>query len=108
MPQHSAPGTVMGTVGYMSPEQALGNTKEIDQRSDIFPFGCVLYEAVTGHRAFVGKDSIDSLNKIIREPAAPIKDFNPSAPADLQRIVRRCLQKTRKTGIRRSRRWQSN
>jgi serine/threonine protein kinase len=93
MPQHSAPGTVMGTVGYMSPEQAQGKTNEIDHRSDIFSFGCILYEAVTGHRPFEGKDSIDSLNKIIREPVAPISSFNPDAPADLQRIVRRCLAK---------------
>jgi serine/threonine protein kinase len=93
MPQHSAPGTVMGTVGYMSPEQAQGRTNEIDHRSDIFSFGCILYEAVTGHRPFEGKDSIDSLNKIIREPVAPLSNFNPEAPADLQRIVRRCLAK---------------
>ena len=80
MQQHSSPGTVMGTVGYMSPEQAQGKTKEIDQRSDIFSFGCILYEAVTGHKAFDGKDVIDSLNKIIREQAAPITDFRPDAP----------------------------
>src|SRR5207253_9748824 len=52
LPQHSIPGTVMGTAGYMSPEQAQGKTKEIDHRSDIFSFGCIVYEAVTGHRAF--------------------------------------------------------
>lgn len=91
--QHSTPGMILGTVGYMSPEQAQGKVKEIDQRSDIFSFGCILYEAVTGHRAFDGKDTIDTLNKIIREPVAPVRDFNPSAPADLQRIVRRCLMK---------------
>jgi serine/threonine protein kinase/Tfp pilus assembly protein PilF len=93
MPQHSFPGTVLGTVGYMSPEQAQGKMNEIDQRSDIFSFGCVLYEAVTGHKAFAGKDVIDSLNKIIREPVAPISDFRPDAPNHLQRIVRRCLAK---------------
>jgi serine/threonine protein kinase len=91
--QHSTPGLIMGTVGYMSPEQAQGKTNEIDQRSDIFSFGCILYEAVTGHKAFAGKDVIDSLNKIIREPAAPISDFRPNAPNHLQRIVRRCLAK---------------
>jgi serine/threonine-protein kinase len=91
--QHSKPGTILGTVGYMSPEQAQGMIEKIDQRSDIFSFGCILFEAVTGQRAFEGKDAIDSLNKIIREPVAPISDLNPSAPADLQRVVRRCLAK---------------
>lgn len=93
MPHRSTPGTVMGTVGYMSPEQAQGKTNAIDQRSDIFSFGCILFEAVTGHKAFEGKDAIDSLNKIIREPAAPISDFRPDLPNHLQRIVRRCLAK---------------
>jgi eukaryotic-like serine/threonine-protein kinase len=91
--QHSTPGAVLGTVGYMSPEQAQGKTTEIDHRSDIFSFGCILYEAVTAHKAFEGKDAIDSLNKIIREPVTPISNLNPAAPADLQRIVRRCLAK---------------
>lgn len=93
LPQHSRPGMILGTVGYMSPEQAQGKTDEIDQRSDIFSFGCILFEAITGQRAFEGKDAIDSLNKIIREPVAPISDLNPLAPADLQRVVRRCLAK---------------
>jgi len=93
MPQQSQPGTVLGTVGYMSPEQAQGRTSEIDHRSDIFSFGCMLYEAVTGQRAFVGADAIDTLNKIIREPAPSLSELNPSAPPDLQRIVRRCLAK---------------
>src|SRR5256885_561025 len=91
--QHSTPGVVLGTVGYMSPEQAQGKTKEIDYRSDIFSFGCILYEAVTGRKAFAGKDPIDTLNKIIREPSAPITDFRPEASDHLQRIVRRCLAK---------------
>src|SRR5436853_3081681 len=93
MPQHSTPGTVIGTVGYMSPEQAQGKTKEIDHRSDIFSFGCILYEAATRRKAFEGKDAIDSLNKIIREQPPTITDLQPDAPNDLQRIVRRCLAK---------------
>jgi eukaryotic-like serine/threonine-protein kinase len=93
MPQHSTPGTVMGTVGYMSPEQAQGKTDEIDQRSDIFSFGCILYEAITGRKAFAGSDAIDSLHKIVHAPTPQIKEINPEAPDDLQRIVRRCLAK---------------
>src|SRR4029079_7783676 len=91
--QHSSPGLILGTTGYMSPEQAQGKTNEIDRRSDIFSFGCILFEAVTGRKAFQGKDAIDSLNKIIREPAPLISTFNSSAPPDLQRISRRCLAK---------------
>ena len=91
--QHSTPGLILGTTGYMSPEQAQGKTNEIDRRSDIFSFGCILFEAVTGKRAFQGKDTIDSLNKIIREPAPLISAFNSSAPPDLQRIAQRCLAK---------------
>lgn len=87
----SAAGSVMGTVGYMSPEQAQGKT--VDPRSDIFSFGCVLYEAATGRRPFEGDSAIDTLHKIIYAAAAPIADFNPAAPSDLQRIVRRSLAK---------------
>jgi len=91
--QHSTPGLVLGTIGYMSPEQAQGKTHEVDHRSDIFSFGCILFEAITGHKAFAGSDSIETLNKIIREPAPALSSFNANAPADLQRLVRRCLAK---------------
>src|SRR5207237_2625232 len=67
--QHSTPGAVLGTVGYMSPEQAQGLTKEIDQRSDIFSFGCLLYEAATGQRAFESESAIDTLHKIVHASA---------------------------------------
>jgi serine/threonine protein kinase/tetratricopeptide (TPR) repeat protein len=90
---HSALGMVLGTAGYMAPEQAQGKTNRIDQRSDIFSFGCILYEAVTGQKAFEGKDRIERLYKIIRAPVPPISDFSPTAPAELQKIVRRCLEK---------------
>jgi eukaryotic-like serine/threonine-protein kinase len=89
--QHSTPGVVLGTVGYMSPEQAQG--KQIDFRSDIFSFGCILYEAATGKRAFGAESAIDTLHKIVHAPVPLVKDANPSAPADLTRIVRRCLAK---------------
>ena len=92
MPQHSIPGTVMGTVGYMSPEQAQA-TAEIDARSDTFSFGCILFEAATGHRPFEADSVIKSLHKLVYEPAPPLSDFNPHAPAELQRIIRRCLEK---------------
>ncbi|HVQ37109.1 MAG TPA: protein kinase [Pyrinomonadaceae bacterium] len=90
---YSIPGRLMGTVGYMSPEQAQGKTGSIDFRSDIFSFGCMLFEAVTRHRPFEGESNVQALYKIVYEPAPPIRDFNPSAPPDLQRIIRRCLAK---------------
>src|SRR5262249_34865964 len=87
----STPGVVMGTVGYMSPEQAEGKT--VDHRSDIFSFGCLLYEAATGQRAFESESTIDTLHKILHAPVPLVKDVNASAPGDLTRIVRRCLAK---------------
>ncbi|MBA2503921.1 MAG: serine/threonine-protein kinase, partial [Pyrinomonadaceae bacterium] len=89
----STPGMIMGTVGYMSPEQAQGRITDIDHRSDIFSFGCILYEAAAGRKAFEGTDPLDSLHKIVHAPVPQIKDANADAPADLQRIVRRCLAK---------------
>ncbi|HEY9500444.1 MAG TPA: serine/threonine-protein kinase, partial [Pyrinomonadaceae bacterium] len=91
--QQSVPGIILGTTGYMSPEQAQGKNREIDGRSDIFSFGCILFEAITGQRPFTGNDHIEILNKLIREPAPLLASLNPDAPADLQRIVRRCLAK---------------
>ena len=89
----STPGTIMGTAGYMSPEQARGAAK-IDQRSDIFAFGCLLYEAATGGRqAFPGETAVDSMYKILHSQPAPVSEFNPAAPQEIQRVIRRCLQK---------------
>lgn len=92
-PSVTSPGVIMGSVGYMSPEQAQGKTHEIDQRSDIFSFGCILFETVTGRKPFEGDSVIKALHNLIYEPAPLIKDFCPEAPPDLQRIIRRCLAK---------------
>jgi len=91
MPQRTSPGAIMGTVGYMSPEQV--KAKNLDPRSDIFSFGCVLYESVTGKKPFAADSVVDTLHKIIHDPPPAIADSNPDAPAELQRIIRRCLTK---------------
>src|SRR5829696_6286892 len=96
MAQQSLAGMVMGTAGYMSPEQAQGKVNEIDQRSDIFSFGCILFEAVTGQKPFVDESVAKSLHKVVHQVVPPIKDYNRLAPPDLQRILDRCLAKDRK------------
>jgi serine/threonine protein kinase len=88
---HTQPGMVMGTISYMSPEQAQGKT--VDQRSDVFSFGCILYEMTTGRRPFDGDSVIDTLHRIVYTPAPSIREFNPAAPVEMQRIVRKCLAK---------------
>jgi serine/threonine protein kinase/tetratricopeptide (TPR) repeat protein len=90
---HSIPGRLLGTVGYMSPEQAEGKTGQIDHRSDIFSFGCMLFEVATKRRPFEGESNVQALYKIVYEPAPPIREFDPSASPELQRVIRRCLQK---------------
>lgn len=87
----TTPGAVLGTVGYMSPEQASG--ADVDHRSDIFSIGCVLYECVTGRRPFIGDSSIDTLHKIIYSDPPPLEEKAPDAPRELQRIVRKTLAK---------------
>ena len=93
--QHSTPGMIMGTLGYMSPEQAQGKTTEIDTRSDIFSFGCVLYEAVTRHKPFDGDSIIKSLHKVVYEPAPPITTRHPGLPPGLDAVLKRALAKSR-------------
>jgi Tol biopolymer transport system component len=84
-------GMVMGTVGYMSPEQAQG--LPVDGRSDIFSFGCILYELATGERAFKGTSQVDVLHAIVHDNPPPVTDVNPNVPAELRRIIRRCIAK---------------
>jgi serine/threonine protein kinase len=87
----SQPGMVLGTVGYMSPEQVRG--EPVDARSDIFSFGCVLYELATGSRAFQGKSAADVMSAILREEPRDVAAFNAALPPAIDAIVRRCLEK---------------
>jgi len=87
----TAPGVVMGTVGYMSPEQVRGLA--VDQRTDIFSFGTVLYEMLTGRRAFRGDSHVETLNAILKEDPPEFAEVGATIPAGLDRIVRRCLEK---------------
>jgi len=87
----TTPGTVMGTVGYMSPEQVRGQT--LDHRSDIFSFGAVLYEMVSGQRAFSGESSVEIMNAILKEDVAELSTSGGQASPGLDRIIRRCLEK---------------
>jgi eukaryotic-like serine/threonine-protein kinase len=84
-------GTVMGTVGYMSPEQASG--KPADFRSDQFSLGSIFYEMATGRRAFQRGTSAETLTAIIREEAEPVGQVNASVPGPFRWILERCLQK---------------
>ncbi len=84
-------GSIIGTVSYMSPEQAEG--KRVDARSDIFSFGSVLYEMLTGKRAFEGRSGISTLSSILRDDVKPIYEAAPDVPPGLEQIVLRCLPK---------------
>src|SRR5512139_1445206 len=83
----TATGTIVGTPAYVSPEQATGGP--VDARSDIFGFGCVLYEMLSGHRAFAGDSAVSIVTSVLRDTPAPV----PGLPPAVQRIVERCLRK---------------
>ena len=84
-------GTVMGTVGYMSPEQVRGNTA--DSRSDIFSFGAILYEMLIGTRAFKGNSSVETMHAILREDPPEIPTADRKISPGTERVLRRCLEK---------------
>src|SRR5579863_1608629 len=84
-------GSIVGSLHYMAPEQAEG--KDTDERSDIFSFGAVLYEMLTGKRAFDGETKTSILAAILRDQPAPISQFQPTVPRALDRVVRKCLEK---------------
>src|ERR1700683_3298391 len=86
------PGTVMGTVGYMSPEQVRG--KPADHRADIFALGAILYEMLTGKRAFQKPTSAETMTAILNEEPPGLSQLLPLAPPAMQRVVHRCLEKS--------------
>jgi serine/threonine protein kinase len=95
LPASSSPvteqGTILGTFQYMSPEQI--EAKELDGRSDIFSLGAVLYEMLTGHRAFQGKSQLSVASAILEKEPAPVGTFKPLTPSALNHAIRCCLAK---------------
>ena len=87
----TTPGMIVGTMAYMSPEQAEG--KPIDARSDVFSFGSVLYEMLTARRAFQGQSSATLLSAIMRDDPKPLSEVKRDVPPEVRRIVTRCLKK---------------
>ncbi len=88
---HTRPGAIVGTIAYMSPEQAAG--QPVDARSDIFSFGVVLYELLAGRRPFEGATDLERLQALISRPAPPLADSSLDLPADLRNIVEKALEK---------------
>jgi eukaryotic-like serine/threonine-protein kinase len=87
----TAPGTVMGTVAYMSPEQVQG--KDLDHRSDIFSFGIILHEMLRGQRVFTGESQVDVMHAILRADPPDLSETNAKISPQLDKLVRRCLEK---------------
>ena len=85
------PGTVLGTAGYMSPEQVRGDS--VDARSDIFSLGAIVYEMLSGRRAFHASSSIDTMHAILHQDPPELSSTNPQVPPALERIVHHCLEK---------------
>jgi serine/threonine protein kinase len=87
----TASGAILGTAAYMSPEQAMG--RPVDARSDIFSLGLVLYEMLSGRRAFEGETAMSTIAAILYKEPRPLKEVVPQTPRDLDRIVARCMHK---------------
>ncbi|MEW5978373.1 MAG: protein kinase [Acidobacteriota bacterium] len=88
----TAAGLVLGTVGYMAPEQVRGET--VDHRADLFSLGAILYEMLSGQRAFQGESDVQTMNAIVTEEPPDLVGLNPEIPLTLQRILRHCLEKS--------------
>ena len=89
--RRTAPGTVLGTVGYMSPEQVRGG--QVDHRTDVFALGAILYEMLSGKRAFHGNSAADTMSAILHEDPPELSGSNPNVSPGIDRIIRHCLEK---------------
>jgi hypothetical protein len=89
--QTTTPGLVMGTIGYMSPEQARGDS--VEASSDIFSFGCVMYEALSGRRPFARNTAAEVIAAILKEEPAPLRSYANDLPANLDRVISKALRK---------------
>ncbi len=89
---NTSSGVIMGTAGYMSPEQVRGD--ETDHRSDLFTFGAILYEMLSGQRAFQGKSAVETMSAILKEEPPELSKTKPDIPPALEHIAQRCLEKT--------------
>jgi hypothetical protein len=89
--RHTASGVILGTAGYMSPEQV--RAQPVDHRSDIFALGCVLYEMVAGRRAFARETSAEAMTAVLREDPPDLLSLGRPVPQGLERLIRRCLEK---------------
>ena len=92
MAAQTEPGAVMGTVGYMSPEQVRGAV--VDQRTDIFSFGAILYEMLSGKRAFSGDSAVETMSAILKADPPDLTASRPELPSALQSVVAHCLEKS--------------
>jgi serine/threonine protein kinase len=91
--RQTSPGTVVGTAGYMSPEQVRG--EQVDHRSDIFSFGAILYEMLSGRRAFKGDSSVETMNAILKEDPPELSQAETNIAPAIDHVVRHCLEKNR-------------
>src|SRR5262249_10402114 len=89
----TAPGVVVGSAAYVSPGPALG--RDVDERSDLFSAGIVLYELATGRLPFSGSGQVETIDRILHATPEPVSRTNPSAPPELERIIAKCLEKDR-------------
>ena len=102
----TTPGAVLGTVPYMAPEQLEG--KDADARTDLFAFGCVLYEMLTGRRAFPGESEARVISAIMASEPPPVSSLQPVTPPALERLVTACLAKTPTPAARARTTWRRN